>query len=510
MSETVANKRIAKNTVFLYLRMFFAMGVSLYTSRVVLDTLGVIDYGVWNVVAGVIAMFSFLNTSMSTATSRFLMFELGKDSKEGVQKVFSSACTIHLLVALFVMVLGETIGLWFLQNKLVIPEERLFAANIVYQIAILSTMISITQVPYNASIMANEKMDVYAYIEMANICLRLFIVFALIIIPFDKLVVYGILTLFVSFSIAMTYRFYCSCHFFGCKYILSKDWTVIKPMLSFSGWDLYGNLSVVARTQGVNMLLNMFFTAAMNAASGIASQVQGAVMGFAGNVVQAFRPQIVKSYASADYRRMSQLISKAAQYTTMLLLLFTIPLCMEIDYVLSLWLKEVPKYAAIFCIYTLIFNVFTNIAGCVVYGVHATGKIKRVCIINGSLYILVIPISYIGYKLGFEPQIAYIFNIATVFGGMLSNIFTLHLYVPEFKMMSFITSSLFKPVLITIVVVSISFVVNVLMPSSFLRLFINCCISFACISLATYCFIMNKNERTFVINKLKNYLQWKN
>lgn len=510
MSETVGNKRIAKNTVFLYLRMFFAMGVSFYTSRVVLDTLGVIDYGVWNVVAGVIAMFSFLNTSMATATSRFLMFELGKDSKEGVQKVFSSACTIHLLVAIFVLIFGETIGLWFLQNKLVIPEERLFAANIVYQITIISTMISITQVPYNATIMANEKMDVYAYLEMAKICLRLLIVFALIIIPFDKLVVYGILTLLVSFSIAMAYRRYCSYHFLGCKYILSKDWAVIKPMLSFSGWDLYGNISVVARTQGVNMLLNMFFTAAMNAASGIASQVQGSVMGFAGNVVQAFRPQIVKSFASAEYGRMSQLISKAAQYTTMLLLLFTIPLCMEIDYVLSLWLKEVPKYADIFCIYTLIFNIFTNIAGCVVYGVHATGKIKRVCIINGTLYILVIPISYASYKLGLEPQIAYIFNIVAVFGGMLSNIYTLHLYVPEFKMMSFITSSLFKPVLITLVVVSMSFVVNVLISSSFIRLFINCFISFAFISLATYCFIMNKNERMMVLNKLKKNLQWKN
>ena len=497
------NRRIAKNTLFLYIRMFFAMGVSLYTSRVILDTLGIIDYGIWNVVAGVIAMFSFLNTSMSTATSRFLMFELGKDNKDGVQKVFSSACTIHLLVALLVMILGETVGLWFLYNKLVIPEERLFASFIVYQITILSTMIGITQVPYNASIMANEKMDVYAYIEMANICLRLLIVFALIILPFDKLIVYGILTLIVSFSIAMTYRFYCSYHFFGCKYILSKDWAVIKPMLSFSGWDLYGNLSVVARTQGVNMLLNMFFTVAMNAASGIASQVQGAVMGFAGNVVQAFRPQIVKSYASADYGRMSQLISKAAQYTTMLLLLFTIPLCMEIDYVLSLWLKKVPNYAAIFCVYTLAFNIFTNIAGCVVYGIHATGKVKRVCVINGTIYLLVIPISYISYKLGGEPQIAFIFNVLAVVLGMLSNIYTLHIYVPEFKIKSFITSSLFKPVLITIVVISASSAVNVLMQSSFLRLLINCCVSFVCISLTTFYFIMNRNERIIVLDKMK-------
>ena len=490
--------------------MFFAMAVSLYTSRVVLSTLGVIDYGVWNVVAGVIAMFSFLNTSMSTATSRFLMFELGKENNDGVQKVFSGACTIHLLVSLIVLVLGETIGLWFLHNKLVIPEERMLAANVVYQITILSTMISITQVPYNASIMANEKMDVYAFIEMAHICLRLLIVFALVIIPFDKLIVYGILTLLVSFAVAMTYRIYCSSRLSGCKYVLSKDWDRIRPMLSFSGWDLYGNLSVMARTQGVNMLLNMFFTAAMNAASGIATQVQGAVMGFAGNIVQAFRPQIVKSYASGDKARMSQLISKAAQYTTMLLLLFTIPLCVEIDYVLGLWLKEVPNYTAIFCVYTLIFNIFTNIAGCVVYGVHATGEVKRVCIINGTLYLLVIPLSYITYKMGGEPQFAFIFNVFAVTCGMLSNIYTLHLYVPEFKITPFVVSVLLKSSFIAAITIGLSYICKMNMESSFIRLLINCSISVCCIAIFTYILIMSKSERLWLIDIVKQkLLKWK-
>ena len=478
------------------------MGVSLYTSRVVLDALGVMDYGVWNVVAGVIAMFSFINTSMATATSRFMMFELGKEDKSGVQNVFSGACTIHLFIALLVFVLGETIGLWFLHNKLVIPEERMFAANIIFQITILSTMVSITQVPYNASIMANEKMDIYAYIEIANTCLRLAIVFLLIALPFDKLIVYGILTFAVTICVALTYRIYCSNKLYGCKYILTKEKTIVKPMLSFSGWDLYGNLSVMARTQGVNMLLNMFFSAAMNAASGIATQVQSAVMTFAGNVVQAFRPQIVKSYATGDYKRMSLLISKAAQYTTILLLLFTIPLCMEIEFILGLWLKEVPDYAAIFCIYTLVFNIFTNIAGCVVYGIHATGMVKRISMINGTLYLLVVPLSYLCYKFDGKPEFAYIFNIASVICGMLSNIYTLSLYVPEFQFKNFVYSVLFKTSFIAIVTIFFCFHTKECFESSFLRLILICCISSFLIALFTYYLIMSKAERQLIIAKI--------
>ena len=504
------NKRIARNTVFLYIRMFFAMAVSLYTSRVVLSTLGVVDYGVWNVVAGVIAMFSFLNTSMSTATSRFLMFELGKEEKDNLRRVFSGACTIHLFIAIIVLLLGETIGLWFLQNKLIIPESRMLAANIVYQITIVSTMIGIIRVPFEASIIANEKMDVYAYIEIANIVLRLLIVFALVLISYDKLIVYGLLTLSVTVVVASFYVFYCYRNFRGCEFVLTKEMCIIRPMLSFSGWDLYGNLSVVARTQGVNMLLNMFFTATLNAASGIATQVQGAVMSFAGNVVQAFRPQIIKSYAAGDKNRMSQLISKAAQYTTMLLMLFTIPLCLEINYVLGLWLKDVPRYTAIFCVYTLIFNIFTNIAGCVVYGIHATGKVKRVCIINGTLYLLVIPFSYITFRMGGEPQSAFIFNVFAVICGMLSNIYTLHLCVPEFEIKPFMVSVILKSSFIAAITIGLCYICKMNIESSFIRLLINCCISVSCISIFTYFLIMSKSERVWLTEKIKQKLpRWK-
>lgn len=507
--DSVNNKRIAKNTIFLYLRMFFSMGVSLYTSRVILEILGILDYGIWNIVAGVIAMFSFLNISMSTATSRFLMFELGKKNKENYQQVFSGACTIHLVIAILVFLLGETIGLWFLLNKLVIPINRMFAAIIVYQIAVFSTMINIMQVPYNASIMANERMNIYAYVEMVNTALRLVIVISLYFIPFDKLIVYGLLSFFITLVIAIFYKVYCSKMFIGCKYIISRDKNIIKPMLSFSGWDLYGNLSVMARTQGVNILLNLFFTVSMNAASGIATQVQTAVMNFASNIVQAFRPQIIKSYAVGNYDRMSSLILKAAQYTSMLLLLFTIPLCLEIEYVLSIWLMEVPSYTAIFCIYTLVFNIFTNIAGCVVYGIHATGKVKRISVINGTLYLLVIPISFLCYKLGGQPQIAYLFNVCAVICGMLSNIYTLHVYVSEFSIKSFIVNVLFKTFIIAAFTIFVCSLLKVNMDSSFWRLVLISCASMLCIIVSTYIFIMNKSERMLIINRVKNAI-WRN
>lgn len=232
-SQSENTKRIAKNAIFLYLRMFFSMAVTLFTSRIVLQTLGVMDYGILNVVGGVIVMFSFLNESMSGCTNRFLSFELGRKDYVRLQEVFSSALTIHILIALVIFVLGETVGLWFLREKLVIPSDRMFAANIIYQITIISSMIGVTQVPYNAMIMANERMNVYAYIEIANVCLRLVIVYMLYVSPFDKMVSYGVLTFIVSILIMMIYRIYCIRKLRSCKFRLSLDKDVVKPMLSF-------------------------------------------------------------------------------------------------------------------------------------------------------------------------------------------------------------------------------------------------------------------------------------
>lgn len=507
MPESVENnKKIAKNALYLYARMFLSMGVSLFTSRVVLNTLGITDYGIWNVVAGIIVMFSFLNTSMVACTNRFLSFELGKKDFCKLQKIFSTALNIHILISVIIIILGETIGLWFLNEKLIIPENRMFAAKIIYQITIISSIISITQVPYNAMIMANERMNIYAYIEILNVTLKLLIVYMLYVSPWDKLITYGVLTLLVSIIIAMIYRIYCIRKLRSCKYEFKIDKNIAIPMLSFSGWDLYGNAAIMARTQGVNMLLNIFFTATMNAASAVATQVQTAVGSFASNVLSAFRPQIVKTYANGKRESMVNLIREAAVYTTFLLLLLTLPLILEIDYVLQLWLKNPPFYASILCKYTLLFNIIANLSTVIVSGVHATGYIKRSSFINGTCYLLVVPFAYLAYKIGMEAYYAYLFNVIAVCLGLMQNIYVLNKYVPEFKKKSFVIDIVLKYIIIALIIYYIVTLFQGYMQQSLKRLCLTVAISSFILVSLTFIFVLNKNERTFIKNKIRKVL----
>lgn len=498
MTSESNNKRIAKNALFLYLRMFISLAVSLFTSRIVLQTLGVMDYGIWNVVGGVIGMFSFLNATMVGCTNRFLSFELGRRDFEKLQKVFSSSLSIHLLIAFVIFLLAETLGLWFLQEKLVIPENRMMAANVIYQMVVLSSMLTIVQTPFTSMIVANEKMDVYAYIDIFNVCLRLVIVYMLYISSYDKLITYGVLNLAVSIMVIVINLVYCQKKMPACKLRFNWDKTLIKPMLGFSAWDLYGNASVMARTQGVNMLLNMFFTATMNAASAIATSVQGAVMGFAGNVLSAFRPQIVKTYANGDKAEMVSLIRKAAVMTTALLLLFTLPLLLETDYVLKLWLKKPPAYAAILCRWVLIFNIIANLSSVVISGVHATGYIKRSSFINGTCYLLVIPFSYVAYRCGLKAEVAFIFNVIAVSIGMMQNVFVLNKYVPEFGKFSFTVGVICKFLIVSVITFAITACMQKCFEESFSRLCVTTMVSMLVLSALTYAFIMNSAERQFV------------
>ena len=501
------NKRILKNTLFLYLRMFFSLSITLYTSRVVLKVLGVDDFGIYNVVGGVVTLFSFLNTSMSGATARFISFELGRKKYEKLSRTFSAAVLVHGVIALILILLGETIGLWFLNTQLVIPPERFIAANFVYQFSLLSAAVTVLKVPYNASIIAYEKMDVYAYIEITHIAMKLVIVLLLLVIPFDKLISYSFLFLNVNIIIYLVYFVYCRNKLTqSCRFSFVYDKTIFKPMLSFSGWDLYGNASTLARTQGVNMLLNIFFGTVLNAASGIATQVQGAVISFASNVVSAFRPQIVKSYAQQDYNRMVSLIYNASLYTSMLLLLFTIPLLVETEFILTLWLGEWPEYAAILCRYVLLFNLFSNLSFIVVTGLHATGKIKRPSLINGTFYLSVIPITYIGYRLGMPAEFAFIYNVIAVACGLLSNIYSLNLYVPHFSIRSYIAKVLLKCICFGLIVYGIVYSSTLFLAGGLFRLFIVAISTFVLLSIITYLFILSPNDRQLVKNKISNLL----
>lgn len=502
------NKRIVKNTALLYVRMFFSMAISLYTSRVVLSTLGVEDFGIYGVVGGIVTLFDFLNASMSGSTSRFLTFELGKKNKENLCDTFCTAMFVHISIAIVVLLIAEPVGVWFIHAKMQVPPERMDAAQMVLHLSVLSMMINVTQVPYNASIISHERMDVYAYVEMANVVMKLAIVYLLQIGHFDKLILYAILSFLVSISIAMFYRVYCIRNFSECH--VYKVWRadIFKKMLAFSGWDLYGNLSVTMRTQGVNMLLNMFFGPVMNAAASIASQVQGAVIAFAQNVTTAVRPQIIKKYAAGEMESMVSLVRNAVKLNYLVILLITTPLITELHYVLFLWLGQVPSNAVTFCSFTLLFNFFSNLSFLLVTGIHATGKIFRPSFINGTLYLLVVPISFLSFKLGGAAWTSYLLNVLAVFIGMLSNAYTLNLYIKEFPFGKFVMKDLCPCLLLMVVVFVLSFSVRYMMPECFLRLIIVCVVSTSVILFVGYKCILPMSIRKKIIQKVK-YKIWK-
>lgn len=507
--SSINKKRIAKNTTLLYVRMLFSMLISLYTSRVTLNVLGIEDFGIYGIVSGVIAMFAFLNAAMSGTTSRFLTFELGKNDMERLKKTFSSAMTIHILIAVIILILGETIGLWFLENKLVIPENRMHAARWVYQLSILNMMVTVIRVPYNASIIAHERMGIYAYIEILNTLLKLGIVYLLLIGGGDKLILYAGLVLLVSVVVTLIYMLYCPRLFEECKYKPVWDKSIIYPMLSFSGWDLYGNLSVVGRTQGVNILLNMFFGPLLNAANTVAIQVQGAVMAFAHNIVIAVRPQIVKSYAAGHYNDTRSLVINTSKLTYLLLLIVSLPLMLEMDFVLRLWLKNVPDYASIFCVFTLMFNLFATMSMVVLSAIHATGHIKRPSLINGTLYLSIIPITYIAFKLNGTPEIPYICSVLSVFLGMLSNAYTLKLYLPQFSVREFAVKVLAICLGISLIAFGLSYCVKCNMEEGFLRFIMVFLTSAVSIVILGYYIAMNRAMRKMVKSKVLSFLKRK-
>lgn len=437
-----SNRRIAKNAIALYVRMVFTLIVGLYTSRVVLNTLGVDDFGIYGLVGSVLAMLSFLNASMSSATSRFLTYELGRGDKAQLADTFSSALIIHLAIALLIFVLAETIGLWFLVYKLVIPPERMYAAHWVYQMTIASAMLGITQAPYTASIISHEKMEVFAYFEIMNSILRLVIVYLLVIGNFDKLILYAALSFAVSVLIRMAYRFYCRRHFEECRFhwVWKKD--IIRPMLGFSGWDLYGNGCVAVRAQGINFLINIFFGVAYNAANSIAVSVQGLFNQFVMNVTQAFRPVIIKNYAVGNIGEMQKTMMNAIKLCSVLFSCLFFPMLLFLPMLLKLWLGNVPDHALEFSRLTLLHSVFYLITVITNIGIHSTGNVKMISFITGSLLLLNFPLALLLFYLGYSVDWSYYLLVITSFIGVILNSFILHHQVKGFKLVKYLLNIL--------------------------------------------------------------------
>lgn len=405
------NKRIARNTVFLYVRMLLIMAVTLYTSRVVLGTLGVKDYGIYNIVGGVVVLFSFINNSLSSATQRFLNFELGRGDAERLRQVFSMSLTIHICVAFIVVVLAETIGLWFLNTQMNIPLERVSAANRVYQFSILTICMQFVQVPYYACVVAYEKMSFFAYIAIAEVCLKLLIALFLIYVGFDKLCLYSVLTFCVAVIIFLCYKRYCNLKFEISRYQYFWDKGMFSKLLSFSGWMLCGAAAGVGATQGINILLNMFYGVAVNAAMGISNQVNAAVNQFVSNFQTAFMPQVIKLYAVGDIPQLRVLTNRASRFSFLLLFALACPLMLNIDFVLHLWLKEVPPHAAAFCVLVLIYSLIESVSKPIGFVLHAIGRVRLYNITMSIALSMNIVFSFIFLQLGFPPEIVLVVNI---------------------------------------------------------------------------------------------------
>ncbi len=384
--------------------MLFTVLVSLYTSRVILDTLGIVDYGIYNVVGGVVAMFGFITNTMSSASQRFFAFEIGRNNPIQLQRTFSVTLSIYLFFSISVVLLGETVGLWFVYNKLTIPPERLNATLWVYQFSLLAFIVTILRIPYNALIIAREKMGFYAWSSIIEVSLRLLIVFLLVYSTYDKLKFYSVLTFGIITIITIVYYIFCRYHFKECKYQFSWDKSLFKSLFGFASWNLFGSIANVGMNQGINILLNIFFNPAINAARGIAFQISAQVTSFVGNFQMAAAPQIIKYYAANEIPQMKKLYYQSSRLSYFLLLTISLPIFIEMDFILNLWLKDVPEYTIIFARLVLINRLIDCLSGTTIPVVQATGKIKTYQIFVGCTLILNVPISYLFLHLGYKPE----------------------------------------------------------------------------------------------------------
>ena len=452
--------RIARNTLLLYFRQILIMLVSLYTVRIVLSVLGAENYGIYNVTAGVVTMFGFLSGAMATASQRYFAFDLGKKDYEHLKTTFSVTFQIYVLLAVIIVILAETVGLWFVTHKLVIPSERLTAAIWIYQAAVVSFLLTLITTPYMASIIAHENMNIYAYVSIVEAVLKLGIVFLLQVLDADKLILYGLMLAAVALINTTIYRMYCKRHYKECKFQYIKDKALFKELVSYSGWNLFGHASTVLKNQGISIVINLFFGSVVNAAQGIATHIRVAVTSFSNNFLQAVKPQIVKLYASNDFKSLWNTVFWGCKTSYFLILIAVFPLYDNIEFVLSLWLKNVPKYTVIFVKLLFIETLIESVSIPMATVNQATGKIVLYQVIIGSIVIINLPLSYLLLRLGFYPYIVYVVGIVLMFGLVIVRLLFLR-RINEFSLTK-ITTSVFIPLIsVTITLFVFNYLVEI-------------------------------------------------
>ena len=498
MQDTSANnKRIAKNTLVLYARMFLMMAVSLYTSRIVLKTLGVEGFGIYNVVGGIVSMMGVINGAMSVSTTRYLTFELGKGDMDRLKQTFSMCVNIYALLALVLLVLSETIGVWFLNTQLVIPADRMVAANWLFQFSILSTIFSLLTNPYNAVIISREKMNIYAYITLADAILKLAIVYLLLVIPYDKLVVYGFMLMLLHVLNTSVYFVYCNKKYQESRYFFYWETPLFKELLSYTGWNLFGSASGLAKGQGLNILLNMFFNPSVNAARGIAYQVNTNISRFFTNFYVAVRPQITKYYAQGNLEDMFKLVFRSSKMSFFFVLLLSIPLIIEAPYIIKLWLGQLPEFVVPFVRIILMITAVDSMANPLMTTAHATGKIALYQSLVGTITILNIPISYIFLYLGSGPVVVFEISLIIAILNLFIRLWIVNRLL-DFPVFGYIKTVLLNCLFVAILSAFLPFLVYLFVENNLMGFLMVCSVSLLSTITSAYYVGLNRNERQFL------------
>ena len=499
------HKRIAKNTLLLYIRMFIVMFTALFTSRIVLHVLGETDYGIYNIIGGVVVLFSFLNSALLQATQRFLNFNLGKKDKETTHKVFCMSLNSYIILSIIFLVLGETIGLWFVDTQLNIPENRMHAAHWVYQFSLLTFVANLIRVPYNATIIAYERMDFYAYLSLGEVALKLIVVYLLYITSFDKLIFYSFLYALVPLLITWSYKFYCNRHFIISHYKRFWDKNMFKQLFSFSGWSLFGSLANLSASQGLNILVNIFYGVTVNATLGVANQISSTVYQFISNFQMAFNPQIVKAYAADETEKLKNLMFSTSRLSFFLLLIIALPLILNMDFVLNLWLVNVPQYTAIFSKLILFFFLIEALSAPLWMFVQATGNIMNYQILISLLIFLNFPLAYL--TLSYNLPVYYVWVIRIIVGCIV--FFARCIYIRneyEFPLKRYCIQVLFPIIIVTMISVPCSVFIWNIITGSWLRFIISSLFALSFTTLIIFLLGLNRRERELVLNVVRSKL----
>lgn len=499
MNTSASNNRIARNTFFLFIRMCFVMLISIYTTRVVLHVLGNEDYGVYNVVGGFVAMFSVLNSCFSITINRYYNYEIGKKTVNGVKSVYNCALLIQFVLAFVLILLIEIVGSWYIENKMVIPEGRLDTAKWVFHFSMLSLFLAVIKAPYTGAVMAFEKMDFFAVVSIVDALIKLGFVFLLQYLSGDKLLIYGVLTIIISTINFLLYFFYCRIKFPEIRLQRGIDRKMIKSMLSFSGWSLLDPAAYMARDQGTNMVLNSFFGTIVNAAQGISYQVAGAVEGFTSSFTTAFKPQIIQSYSEGHYSRTKNLMFSMSKICYLLQSMFVIPIIIEVNYILQLWLGEgYPSYTAPFICFVLVLKSIGTLNIPISTVVSATGNIKKIKIFSAVVLSSVVPIAIILFRMGLSPVYAYVAMLILTIINQTGCIIILHEVFPCVNSREYIKVLIIPILVYTIIACVFPLTIQYLLPPSIWRLLLVCLMSFVTTLLLGYFVVLNNTEKMMI------------